>query len=150
MKRYPIMAEFVDVHTGERHQKGGEPFQPKDAEQLRRLVDAKCLGKDPAAVSDKPVAEMTRAELEAAAIDGFTAELSTASDDQLRDGVTRLREREPRDPADVSRQQINEDGLFEQTVEQLKEIAQAEAADLSGVTLKADIIAAIRAKRAAA
>ena len=152
MKRYPILAEFVDVHTGQRHLKGGDPFQPKDAEQLRRLVDAKCLGKDPAAASDKPVADMSRAELEAAAIDGFTAEIANASIDELRDGVTRLRERESeqRDLAEISRQQINEDGLFEQTVDQLKDLAQAEEVDLAGVTLKADIVAAIRGKRATA
>lgn len=151
MKRYPVLAEFVDKHTGDRHQRGAT-FAPKDAEQLQRLVDANCLGKEPVKVSDKPVGQMSRAELEAAAVDSFSAQLGKMSDDELRAGVERAREREGEqvDPADTARQQINEDDLFDKTAAELKTIVEAEKVDVAGLTKKADIVAAIRAARAKA
>lgn len=150
MKKYPVLAEFVDVHTGERHVDG--TFAPKDAEQFKRLVAARCLGEEPAPVTDKPIGEMNRTELEAAAFDTFTGQLAKMSDDELRSGIEHARERERdlADPADIVRRQLNEDGLFDETIEKLKEIAVAEKVDLTSATKKADIVAAIRATRAAA
>jgi hypothetical protein len=57
--------------------------------------------------------------------------------------------RAPRDGAAIARDQINNDGLFDQTVDGLKEIAEKETIDLGDATRKADIVAAIRAARAA-
>jgi hypothetical protein len=54
----------------------------------------------------------------------------------------------PADPASIVREQINEDGLFDHTVAELKEIAASEDIDLAGATKKDEIVAAIRAHRA--
>lgn len=75
----------------------------------------------------------------------------TPHDDDQRERLVRAGcLREGNDQAAKARDQINNDGLFDETVDALKEIADKEAVDLNGVTKKADIVAAIRAKRAAA
>ena len=58
----------------------------------------------------------------------------------LRDGI---------DPAVQVRDQINSDGLFERTLDQLRNIARSEVVDLGQLTRKADVIGAIRAARLA-
>lgn len=52
------------------------------------------------------------------------------------------------DTADVSRDQLNDDGLFDNTVEELKALAEAEDIDLGEARKKDEIVAAIRAGRA--
>lgn len=54
------------------------------------------------------------------------------------------------DPAATARQQINEDGLFDKTVDELKEIAEAESIDLGSARRKDEIVAAIREARTTA
>ena len=58
----------------------------------------------------------------------------------IRDGV---------DPAVQVRDQLNSDGLFARTTDQLRNIAKAEVVDLGQMTRKADMIGAIRAARLA-
>ena len=53
------------------------------------------------------------------------------------------------DPAGKARQQINEDGLFDQTVDALKAIAVEESIDLGEAKRKDEIVAAIRSAREA-
>ena len=56
--------------------------------------------------------------------------------------------REGTDGAAKQRDQINNDGLFDQSVDDLKKLAETEKVDLGTATKKADIITAIRAARA--
>ncbi|AZN72004.1 hypothetical protein D5400_12605 [Georhizobium profundi] len=49
--------------------------------------------------------------------------------------------------AAVSRDQLNNDELFDRTVDELKKLADDEKIDLGEATKKADIVAAIRAAR---
>lgn len=105
MKKYEVIAEFVDTVTGDRivpAAAGDSPvtFTPHDDDQAGRLIAAACL-------------------------------------------------RAPRDRAATARDQINNDGLFDQSIADLKAIAEAEKIDLGEATKKADIIGAIRTARAA-
>jgi hypothetical protein len=101
MKRYEIKAEFVDATTGERHfpaQRGGEPalFAPRDDDQRDRLIAAGCLSSEALpSLERKNVAEMTRIELEEAAIEVACASLVQASDDDLRGAIQAYRDSLP-------------------------------------------------------
>ncbi len=150
MKHYPVRAEFVDRATGKRHYPGGT-FAPRDSAQLERLINAGCLGKEPVVAVDKPIVEMGRRELEAAAIDAFTEQLAKASDEDLRSGLERFRaggELAGSVDGEGEGESDNDDGLDANTVDELKKIAEGETIDLGGATKKADIVAAIRAARA--
>lgn len=46
MRTYPVIAEMIDRHTGER-KFPGETFKPHDEAQEQRLIDAECLSKTP-------------------------------------------------------------------------------------------------------
>jgi hypothetical protein len=52
--------------------------------------------------------------------------------------------------ASAEAEQEDSDDLDDKTVDQLKNLAEAEGADLNGATKKADIVAAIKQHRAAA
>lgn len=81
----------------------------------------------------------------------FPGETFTPHDEDQRERlVTAKCIREGTDQAAKTRDQINNDGLFDKTPAELKDIATTEEVDLGGVSKKADVIAAIRAKRAAA
>lgn len=141
--KYEVKSEFVDQRTGERYipaVRGAEPvlFETDDDEQHQRLVKAGCLGVEPSFVLNaKPVEDLTRAELETVAFVAIRAELAKASDDELRASVERYRDSLDEDDGDLTKK----------TVDQLKEVAADEEVDLGTATKKADIIAAIEAKR---
>ena len=145
--KHIVKAEFVDQTTGTRYSPalaGAEPtlFKPHDDDQRDRLIAAGCLSPNAAVdLSTKPIEELTRAELEEVALEGFRSELRNASDDHLRSGVEEYRARQA---------EADEKDLKKKTVEQLTEIAASEGVDLGGKSKKADIIAAIEAKRQAA
>ncbi|WP_242149599.1 hypothetical protein [Sphingomonas sp. BAUL-RG-20F-R05-02] len=192
MKSYLVTAEMVDATTEVRYLPG-DTFIPASEKQRVRLTDAGCLGEEPvdiiALYADVSLDALSRAQLETLMFEIARQQITEASDEQLRDSITRVRERPTAEElfsnsvADVSdalaqqddalRQSAEgaapvtgnadnatagtppapdlakpvEDGLDGQTVEQLKVIAADETVDLTGKTLKGDIIAAIRETR---
>ena len=56
--------------------------------------------------------------------------------------------REGRDGAAIQRDQINNDGLFDRTIVDLKSIATTEGVDIGDATRKDQIVAALRVARA--
>ena len=142
--KHEVKSEFVDRVTGERYSpapRGEKPnlFKPHDEAQRDRLVAAGVISESPTFdLETKPIEDLTRPEMEEIAVAAMRMELAQASDDDLRSMVARYREH------------IAEADLSKKTVEQLKEIAEAEDVDLSGITRKDDIIAAIETKRQAA
>lgn len=153
---HAILAEFVDVGTGERIVPPGT-FTPHDVDQRTRLIASGCISEDEVVdLSKKPIEELTRSELEQLAAESFRASLATASDDDLRSGLQAYRERQA-SAGDSNATgggdgdgAADDDGLEAHgvTVTDLREIAEKEEVDLTGITVKADIVAAIRAKRA--
>jgi hypothetical protein len=132
MKKYPVIAELVDVRDRSRHFPAAEGedtvyFVPADEEHAKRLINAGCLKDEPTEV--KRVAPVP------------TPAVVTTPVNDL-DGKTV----EP-----VPTQAVTEpvDDLDGKTVAQLKEVVAAEAIDLGEAKLKADILAAIRAHRSA-
>ncbi|WAP67223.1 hypothetical protein [Jiella pelagia] len=77
------------------------------------------------------------------------AEIARINEIRQQSGSTDTEEK-TMDPAAVQRQQINEDKLFDSTVEELRALAKDEDIDLSGASRKDEIVAAIRAARAKA
>ena len=150
---HAILAEFVDAATGKRIVPPGT-FTPHDVDQRTRLIAAGCISEDEAVdLSEKPIEELTRSELEHLAVESFKVSMATASDDDLRSGLQSFRERqEEADDSDNGGADggDDDDGLEARgvTVADLQEIAELEEVDLTGITVKADIIAAIRQKRA--
>ncbi|CAD7335306.1 hypothetical protein FIM10_02120 [Sphingomonadales bacterium 56] len=153
---HAILAEFVDIGTGERIVPPGT-FTPHDVDQRTRLIASGCISEDEVVdLSKKPVEELTRSELEHLAVESFKASMATASDDDLRLGLQSFRERQAKvsdsgaggaDGGDDDDDGLEAHGV---TVADLREIAENEEVDLTGVSVKADIIAAIRQKRAGA
>ena len=151
---HAILAEFVDVVTGDRVMPPGT-FTPHDIDQRTRLIASGCISEDEVLdLSEKPLEELTRAELEHLAAESFRASLDSASDDDLRSGLRAYRERlgQSDDSHGGGGADDDDDGLEDKgvTVADLQAIAEKEEIDLTGITIKADIIAAIRAKRAEA
>lgn len=149
-----ILAEFVDVQTGDRIVPPGT-FSPHDVDQRTRLIASGCISEDEVVnLSEKPIEELTRIELEHLAVESFKASMTNASDDDLRSGLQSFRERQATvgDDDDDGDGGDGNDGLEARgvTVADLQEMAEKEEVDLAGITVKADIIAAIRQKRAAA
>jgi hypothetical protein len=80
----------------------------------------------------------------------FPGQAFTPADEDQAERLIKARcIREGRDRAAIQRDQLNNDGLFDNTVAELREIAAAERINLGDATKKADIVAAIRAARAA-
>lgn len=151
---HAILAEFVDVETGERIVPPGT-FTPHDVDQRTRLIASGCISEDEVvSLSEKPIEGLTRSELEHLAVESFKASMATASDDDLRSGLQSFRERRAdagtSDTGGADSGADDDDRLEARgiTVADLQEIAEKEEVDLTGITVKADIIAAIRAKRA--
>lgn len=86
----------------------------------------------------KPVVDMSRSELEAAAMDVVRSEMVSASDDDLRTMIQRFRDK----TEDAS-------PLAKMKVDELKALAAKEEIDLGDATKKDDIIAAIELAREA-
>lgn len=152
---HAILAEFVDVVTGDRIVPPGT-FTPHDIDQRTRLIASGCISEDEVVdLSEKPIEELTRTELEHLAAESFKASLASASDEDLRSGLRAYRERLGQSDDSHSgggADDDDDDGLEDKgvTVSDLQAIAEKEEIDLTGITIKADIIAAIRAKRAEA
>lgn len=159
MKSYLVTAEMVDVTTDVRYLPG-DTFIPASEAQRVRLNKAGCLGDDPVDVVDLyanvSLDALTRPQLEGIAFDFTRQKIGEASDDELRRMIDHARQhdaggdhdeddaREGTDRGDA----ITED-LDAQTIEQLKALAGKETIDLTGKTLKPDILAAIREARTA-
>lgn len=155
MKHYPVIAELVDEASGKRFLPG-ETFMPANEKQRKRLVKAGCLGEDEVDplgdIGDLPLGELSREHLENIAFAIARQQIANVSDDELRSGIASHRERQAadHDSGNEGKGGDDADGLDDNTVEQLKKLAEDEQVDLSGKTLKADIVAAIRSKRGAA
>lgn len=81
----------------------------------------------------------------------FPGQTFTPHDDDQRERLLEARcIREGVDPAAKTRDQLNNDGLFDKTLPQLQKLAKGEKVDLGDATTKPDIVAAIRAARQAA
>ncbi|GEM_PF-3876369 len=146
--KYIVKAEFVDRHTGTRHfpaARGEEPtiFEPHDDEQRQALTASRCISEEPVALSlfDKEVGDLSRSEMEVLSLEAAKASIAKATDDQLRDSIAAYRGHliEKDDTA-----------LEKLTADQLRDVAAEEGVPLDGISKKADIIAAIKAKREAA
>lgn len=142
---HAVLSEFVDVHTGDRITPPGD-FTPHDTDQKRRLIASRCISEEPIVNIDKAVEDMNRQELEAAVTAAFIASLASASDDDLRTGIDRYRGKLAGEQVDTVDDGLDDRGV---TVADLQEIAANEDVDLTGITIKADIIKAIRDSRAA-
>ncbi len=155
-------------------------FPADDPDQVQRLVRAGCLrfvADDDMSVDDQANAALARDEAERL-IAGFEQEVDDARrrrdealaaietevigarqaadaeiakiNEALQQAGAAKEEETSMDPAATQRQQINEDGLFDKTVDDLRALAKAESIDLSGAHRKDEIVAAIRAARAKA
>lgn len=112
-------------------------FSEADYKELKRN-GAVSDGTPAQDVGVKPVEDMTRAELEAVAIEVVRSEMASASDDDLRTMIQRFRDK-------------SEDAgaLAKMKVDDLKALAAKEEIDLGDATKKDDIIAAIELAREA-
>jgi hypothetical protein len=157
MKSYLVLAEMVDATTDVRYLPG-DTFIPASEIQRRRLVGAGCLDEEPVDVADLyanvSLDALTRAQLEGIAFDFTRQKIGEASDDELRRMIDHARQYDAagNDEGEGKGADAGDkltDDLDAQTVEQLKTLAGAETIDLTGKTLKGDIVAAIREARAA-
>lgn len=163
MKHYHVIAEMVDDTSGKRFMPG-DTFMPASEKQRKRLTDAGCLGDeevDPLdSLGDLPLGTLSREHLENIAFGIARQTIAAASDDDLRDGIASHRERRARlatgdhehgEGAGGGQSgggpDAEPDDLDQQTIDQLKKIADDETVDLAGKTLKGAIVAAIRAAR---
>ncbi|USU06295.1 hypothetical protein NF699_06440 [Sphingomonadaceae bacterium OTU29LAMAA1] len=163
MKHYQVTAELVDETSGKRFMPG-DTFMPASEKQRVRLTNAGCLGDeevDPLdGLGDLPLGTLSREHLENIAFGIARQTIAKASDDDLRDGIESHRERRATIEADDNDRgegsgsgqsgggaSDDADDLDQQTVDQLKKIAEHEEVDLSGKTLKGAIVTAIRAAR---
>jgi len=141
-KELKVLAECVDSRNGKRF-RPGEEFSPvPTAAQARRLIAAGCLPDGALALAIKADDE-AEAEAEAAAIE---AAVRSAEEERARQELSDAAARN--DAAAQQRDAMNEDKLFESTIDQLKDIAKAEEIDLGDAKRKDEIVAAIRAARA--
>lgn len=142
---HAVLSEFVDVYTGDRITPPGD-FTPRDTDQKDRLIASRCISKEPIVNIEKPVEDMNRQELEAAITASFIASMASATDDDLRTGIGNYRKKLAGDQVDTVDDGLDDRGV---TVANLQEIAAKEEVDLTGITIKADIIKAIRDSRMA-
>ena len=144
LSAHAVLAEFIDVQSGNRISPPST-FTPHDVDQRQRLTAARCISAEPVApIDDKPVEDMTRAELEQFSTTAFLAGMASASDDDLRNGVAAFRARAEDDDDDGS------DDLAGMTAASLRELAAKESIDLGDAKRKPDMLALIRAARAQA
>jgi hypothetical protein len=161
MKSYLVTAEMVDVTTDVRYLPG-DTFIPASEAQRVRLNKAGCLGDDPVDVVDLyanvSLDALTRAQLEGIAFDFTRQKIGEASDEELRRMIDHARQHDAArdDEGEGNGEGEGTDGgdkltddLDAQTIEQLKALAGKETIDLTGKTLKPDILAAIREARIA-
>ncbi len=139
-----VLSDCVDVRSGKRFQRGDEFSPAPNHEQAKRLVAAGCLPEEAlkAAVGAKTEAE--RALEDKAARDKAEADRTKAAVDAAK---ARRPGAKP-EPAKTAVDQVNEDGLFDKTNDELKAVAEAEKIDLGDASRKEDLVAAIRAARA--
>ena len=174
-----VISECVDRDSGRRYLPGSFFPESAPAEQIERLIGSGCLRQVSAkdleaaekslAASARREAEAEHAEIEKtleAARERRDVEIAQISDEigkarrdaedekaRITAEVEEFRAKSggaPDDPAEVARRQINEDGLFDKTVPELKDVAASEGVDVSASAKKDDIVAAIRAKRVGA
>lgn len=141
-KELKVLAECVDSRNGKRFCPGEEFSPTPTAAQARRLISAGCL---PGGALDLAIKADDEAEAAAEAA-SIEAEARAAEEEKARQDLSDAAASE--DPAAQQRDAINDDKLFESTVDQLKDIAKAEEIDLGEAKRKDEIVAAIRAARA--
>lgn len=168
-----VISECVDRRTGKRYAVG-DSFPAQDLEQVDRLIRAGCLrqgssetgggqgttddvaakreeaASELAAIDETIAAARRRRDEELAAIENDIAEARAAANariSELQQEQSTMTQQT--DPAAIVRAQINEDGLFEKTVAELRDIAEAEGIDLGDARRKEEVVAGIRASRAA-
>lgn len=147
LSAHAVLAEFIDVQSGNRISPPST-FTPHDVDQRQRLIAARCISAEPvASIDDKPVEDMTRAELEQFSTTAFLAGMASASDDDLRNGVAAFRARAEDDDDDID---DGSDDLAGMTAASLRELAAKESIDLGDAKRKPDMLALIRAARAQA
>ncbi|HTV69801.1 MAG TPA: hypothetical protein VMF90_14800 [Rhizobiaceae bacterium] len=132
------------MRNGKRFERGDEFTPAPNFEQASRLVAAGCLPEEAMKHVAGPKNQAEAALEERAARD---RQQEKARQEAARRAASQRTGKI--DQAGVARTQVNEDGLFEETIASLTDIATAEKIDLGGATKKADIIAAIRTARAA-
>lgn len=139
-----VLSECVDVRNGKRFSRGDEFAPAPNPEQAKRLVAAGCLPQEAlkAAVGPKTDAERALEEKAVREKAAAAAAKATADAAKARRGSVKA------DPAATVREQINKDGLFEMSVDDLKAIAESENVDLGDASEKDAIVSAIRASRA--
>lgn len=124
------------------------------ADKIKRIAIAEFILRNEGAperrVQPGEEVELIGRQLERFAASGCVWADEERNSEEAEAAVARARAGKPagRDPAEIAREQINTDKLFDLTVLQLKEIATNESIDLGGATKKDDLVAAIRAHRA--
>ncbi|MGE6693344.1 hypothetical protein ACQKE8_12975 [Sphingobium limneticum] len=153
---YLVKAECVDTRDGKRYF-AGDAFPSPTDEQLKRLSGAGCIDNSPiTTLWDKPVAEMSRQEMESVALDGFFTHIQGLGDDDLRESIERLRDNlvdgksgdtggSGGGAADDFSQLDNPVELDALEIKDLRSLADEKEIDLGSATKRADIVAVIRA-----
>lgn len=154
-KALKVLAECVDVRSGKRYLPG-DTFDPApNPEQAARLVKAHCLPEAALAAAAKAETEAEKAaEANAAKARREAESLAKAQQKAKDEAAKRLADAKARgngnlDPAVGQSTQIG-DELFDLSDEDLAAVVAAEDVNFDDGADKAGIIAAIRAKRAAA
>jgi hypothetical protein len=157
MMRYKVIAECVDTRSGKRYLPGPDTyFDPApEADQAQRLIKAGVLREEPdegakhvflALATDAAGAGFQLVDTAGFAFGGvyMGGTFPSGPEDFHWQPLTILADEID---GDVDHDDDDEDGLGDQTVPELRELAATEEVDLTGLTRKPDILAAIRAKR---
>lgn len=156
MKKYPVIAEMVDVHTGARHFPG-ETFATSDGEQAARLTRAGCLGDAKAHEFDYETDELATLDLDDASYPALLAiarhegaEMAKGDRTPKADLIKAIVARRAIVAPDYDRDKLGEIDLAKANRAQLDAIAHREGVEgAAPETSDADLISAIERKRGA-
>jgi predicted nucleic acid-binding Zn-ribbon protein len=139
-----VLSECVDVRNGKRFSRGDEFSPAPNPEQAKRLVAAGCLPQDALKAAVGPKTDAEQALEEKAVRDKAAAAAAKAAAEAAKTKRTGAKA----DTAATVRDQINKDGLFDLSVDELKVLAESESIDLGEASEKDAIVTAIRTSRA--